>query len=225
MQRRLGVAADGLPGPVTFAALFRAMGADRLAVPLGAAAFAALQPAGILSTQTRLGHWLGQNAHESLGFTRLVESLNYTSAARIREVWPSRFPTVADAMPFVRQPELLAEHVYGGRMGNSWRGAGWRFRGRGLKMITGANNYAWLQQITGVPLMQQPDLAAEPATALRLSAAYWAHVGCHGWADADDVRRLSNLINRGDARAPQSPIGLADRVARTRRAAALIGGQ
>lgn len=223
VQRRLGVAADGVPGPVTFAALLRAMGGRALAGPLGAAAFQPLQAAGVLGTPLRLAHWLGQNAHESQGFSRLEESLNYSSAARIRAVWPSRFPTLASAQAFVGRPAALAEEVYGGRMGNRLPGWGWRYRGRGVKMITGANNYLWMQQITGLPVFDQPEMAAEPGPAMLISARFWARVGCNEWADADDVRRLSNLINRGNAMAPQSPIGLADRERRTALARGLVG--
>lgn len=224
VQRRLEVGADGVPGPVTMTALFAAMGARRLAPALGAAALQPLRDAGILQTRLRLAHWLGQNAHESRGFTRLVESLNFTSAARIREVWPSRFRTVAEALPFVRAPELLAERVYGRRMGNDRPGHGWAYRGRGLKMITGFNNYAWMQQITGLPLVVQPDMAGLPREAMLLSARYWQHVGASAWADQDDVRRLSNLINRGDARSQQSPIGLVDRERRTTLARQIVWG-
>ena len=223
VQRRLGVPADGVPGPMTFAALLRAMGAGRLAVPLAAGMTRELGMAGILETRMRLVHWLGQNAHESAGFNRLEESLNYTSAAQIKKVWPSRFRDISKARALLRNPEMLAEAVYGRRMGNIVPGWGWHYRGRGLKMITFANNYRWMQQITGLPVFEQPDLAARPDVAVQLSARYWRHVGCSEWADRDDVRALSNLINRGSARARQSPIGLADRARRTEQARALIG--
>jgi putative chitinase len=221
VQARLGVAVDGVAGPATWGAVLRHMGARDLAGPLGAAC-ALVLPASGIATRQRLPHWLGQNAHESGGFARLVENLNYTSAARIRQVWPSRFPTLESAAPFVRNPEALANKVYGGRMGNVSPGYGWRYRGRGLKMITGFTNYLQLHQLTGFPIVTNPDLAAEPEIAVRLSASYWTRTGCDIWADRDDIGALSNLINRGDPRARQSAIGLADRQARTARAKALF---
>ena len=69
------------------------------------------------------------------------ENMSY-SAARIREVWPSRFPTVADAKPYERQPVKLANKVYDGRLGNQeGSNDGWDFRGGGLDQLTGRGNY------------------------------------------------------------------------------------
>ncbi|MCY1745057.1 hypothetical protein [Ensifer sp. SL37] len=48
----------------------------------------------------------------------VTENLYY-SAERLTQVWPSRFPTIASAKPFARNPRKLANKVYGGRMGNT----------------------------------------------------------------------------------------------------------
>lgn len=92
------------------------------------------------------------------------ENLNYTSAERIRQVWPSRFPTVASAVPFVRNPSKLADKVYGGRadLGNNQPGDGARFMGRGYVQITGRANYRKFG------IEHTPDDALEPATAIRI---------------------------------------------------------
>lgn len=94
----------------------------------------------------------------------ISENLTYTSTARIRAVWPSRFPTAASAQPFVRNPQGLAEKVYGARadLGNTQAGDGWRFRGRGYIQITGRANYRRFGIETN------PDAALEPATARRI---------------------------------------------------------
>lgn len=96
------------------------------------------------------------------------ENLNYTSAARIRAVWPSRFPTVASAQPYVRQPQKLANKVYGGRLGNTGPNDGWIYRGRGLCQITGKENYAKFSNLLGIDLVNHPDRALEPAVAVKV---------------------------------------------------------
>lgn len=100
--------------------------------------------------------------HETGGtFGPVTENLNYTSASRIRAVWPKRFPTLASAEPYVKNPRGLAGAVYGNRkdLGNTSPEDGWHFRGRGLAQITGRANYTkW-------------GLEASPDDALKLTVA------------------------------------------------------
>lgn len=103
---------------------------------------------------------LAEAYHETGGKMQPVtENLTYSTAARIRAVWPSRFPSVASAEPFVRNPQKLANKVYGGRLGNIGADDGWRFRGRGLAQITGRENY------------RKFDLEAFPEQALDLAVS------------------------------------------------------
>ncbi|WP_063979517.1 hypothetical protein [Ensifer sp. Root423] len=109
-----------------------------------------------------LAYMLATVFHETGGTMQPVtENLNY-SAARLAEVWPSRFPTVAGAKPFARNPRKLANKVYGGRMGNTGPDDGWRYRGRGLPQITGKENY------DKFGLAKTPEKAAEMVTAIRI---------------------------------------------------------
>lgn len=109
-----------------------------------------------------LAYILATAFHETGGKMQPVEeNLNYT-AARIREVWPSRFASVKAAQPYARNPRALANKVYGGRMGNTAADDGWRYRGRGLSQITGKANYVKFGIAT------TPDKALELATAVRI---------------------------------------------------------
>jgi len=102
---------------ITAANLFAIAPAARPAIVDGIVANqAALARAGILDSAARAALFFAQTPHESGGFTILVESGWYTSAARIRAVWPSRFPTEAAAAPYVRQPEKLFNLVYATRL-------------------------------------------------------------------------------------------------------------
>ncbi|WP_054312289.1 hypothetical protein [Mesorhizobium sp. 1M-11] len=100
--------------------------------------------------------------HETGGKMRPVnEGLSYSSATRIREVWPKRFSSIAAAIPYVRNPQGLANRVYAGRMGNGDEasGDGWRYRGRALPQLTGRENYEKASKLVGVDLVSDPDAA------------------------------------------------------------------
>jgi putative chitinase len=176
-----------------YANLFRAFGATTAADALAEGADKHFCSYGI--TGIRLAHWLGQFAHESAGFSKFVESLNY-SAERLCKVWPSRFPTLKSALPYARNPEALANKVYMFRMGNDEPGDGWKYRGRGPH-LTGKENYTAAQERTGLPLVSQPDLAADPANFVLLACDYWASRNCNAAADADNLVLVTKKINGG----------------------------
>ncbi|MBU0601146.1 MAG: glycoside hydrolase family 19 protein [Gammaproteobacteria bacterium] len=163
-----------------------------------------------IESKLQVAHWLAQLAHESAEFTRLVESLTYTSAERILAVWPTRFwlpspqqPTCPagrrDAHGFVRAPVLLASYVYAGRNGNGSEATsdGFRFRGRGPIQITGRANYARCGQALALPLIEQPDLLTDPDVGARAAAWYWADRKIGPLADANDIEAVTRRINGG----------------------------
>lgn len=150
---------------------------------------------------TELDDFLGQILHESQGLTRLTENMNY-SAERLCVVWPKRFPTLADARPYARNPEALANKVYGGRMGNTEPGDGWKYRARGPLGITFKNNYALLGKLMGLDLVGNPDLLADPDIALRACILWWEDAIPDSMLG--DVEKVSKRVNGG-------LIGLADR--------------
>lgn len=116
--------------------------------------------------------FLGQVLVESSMLERVEESLWY-SPERLCAVWPSRFPTLAAALPYAYAPEKLAERVYGGRLGNVKPGDGARFKGRGLIQLTGRWNYAAMARVMGLPLLEHPDLLTVPSLALRAAVLWW----------------------------------------------------
>lgn len=149
-----------------------------------------------LTTPGRVAHFIAQVAHESGGLTRLEESLSY-SAERLMVVWPSRFPTMAVAQQYARSPAALAEKVYGGRMGNIKPGDGYKFRGRGLIQLTGRDNYTMAAKYSGLPLVDHPEMAAEPANAARIAMGFWKSAGLNDEADRDDIVSITKVINGG----------------------------
>lgn len=95
----------------------------------------------------------------------ISENLNYSTEAMMK-AWPSRFPTAASTLGYVRQPQKLANFVYGGRMGNTGPNDGWDYRGRGLPQVTGKEMYAKIGLAIGVDLVANPDLALKPKIAV-----------------------------------------------------------
>jgi putative chitinase len=108
---------------------------------------------------TWIAYILATAWHETGGKMQpVVESLTYRSPERIRQVWPSRFPTLTSASPFVNKPRELANLVYGNRMGNTGPDDGWTYRGRGKVQITGRDNYRKFSRILKLDLEKDPEL-------------------------------------------------------------------
>lgn len=139
-----------------------------------------------------LDDFLSQILHESNRLESMQENLNY-SAERMVEIWPGRFPTIAAASPYARNPEALANKVYAGRMGNIEPGDGWRFRGRGPIQLTGRDNYEFVGNLIGQDLTVLPELMEQPRYALEATIAWWEdRVPDSRIGDPERVRRLVN---------------------------------
>lgn len=122
--------------------------------------------------ERELDDFVAQAVHEAGHLDHVTENLRY-SAQRLMAVWPKRFPTLESALPYAMNGPALAEKVYQGRMGNAQPGDGFKYRGRGIPMITGRANYAEMAKITGLPLLESPDLLEQPDTALRVGVLWW----------------------------------------------------
>lgn len=152
-----------------------------------------------LNSRNRILGFLSTALEETGGFNAVAENLNY-SAERAHEVWPSRFASAANAEPFAHNPEALANIVYGGRLGNTLPGSGWKYRGRGLIQITGYDNYARLQKITGLPLVSQPDLLTNSQELLECSVALFCeYPSILTYCDKADWHAVWALVGSGRA--------------------------
>lgn len=161
--------------PAQWNSILRAAGVAPREANLWDDHFAAVLVPGSLSLgDEELDDFLGNVLHESSGLTRMVEGLFYRTPERLMQVWPRRFRTVESALPYVGNSIALAEKVYGGRMGNTSPGDGYAYRGSGAIMVTGKDNFAALEAITGLPLVRFPDMLRRPGVeALRVCVAWW----------------------------------------------------
>jgi putative chitinase len=158
-----------------------------------------------ITTIERVAAFLAQCGHESADFTVLKENLNY-SAEGLSKVFPKRFPTVAAAQPYNRNPEKIANKIYSDRMGNGPEasGEGFKFRGRGAIQLTGKENYTKFANSINQSLDEAVAYTETLAGAIESACWFWNTNKLNALADATDIVTLTKRINGGT-------IGLEDR--------------
>ena len=163
-----------------------------------------------IDTPERIASFLAQCGHESAGFTVLQENLNY-SADGLNKIFKKYFPTLDSAQPYARKPEMIANRVYGGRMGNGPEssGDGYKYRGRGPIQLTGKDNYrAFAKDMfeDWENLFDNPDwVTSDRDFALMSAIWFWNKNKLNVQADAGDIKLMTKKINGGY-------IGLEDRI-------------
>jgi putative chitinase len=192
LQEKIGVTADGAFGPGT---MKKAMEFYKL-------------------TPVRAAHFFAQTAHETGGFKAFAENLNYSSDG-LKGIFGKYFPgTLAES--YARNPEKIANRVYGGRMGNGAEttGEGFKFRGRGALQLTGKENYkAFSDYLKNPEIMTNPDLVA---TTFSFESAMFFFDKNKLWSICDQgvndasILALTKRINGGTH-------GLADRSEKTKK--------
>jgi putative chitinase len=117
----------------------------------------------------RVCHFLAQATHECDGYNTL------------REYWG---PTPA-------------QKRYEGRkdLGNTVKGDGRRYMGRGIFQITGRYNYRLYGTKLGIDLEKNPELAEDPKTSVLIALEYWRTKGLSSLADKDDILQITKRIN------------------------------
>ena len=100
-----------------------------------------------------LAQFLAQTRHESDDFSRMKERGGKQYFAKLYD--PKSSPRTAKIL------------------GNIHVGDGVRYHGRGFIQITGRDNYRMAGKALGLPLEQQPELAARPDVAAKIAIWYW----------------------------------------------------
>ena len=92
-----------------------------------------------------------------------------------------------------------AQAKYEGRadLGNSVKGDGSKYRGRGLIQITGRANYAECGEALGLDLLTHPELLEKPQHACMSAAWFWSSRGLNTLADAGKFDTITLRINGG----------------------------
>ena len=168
-----------------------------------------------INTTQRQACFIGQCAHESGNFKTLEENLHY-KAESLMKVWPSRFPDMDTASKYANNPQLIANKVYSGRMGNNEEGDGWAFHGRGLVQLTGRDSYTRCGESLGMDLISNPELLLQPKGAALSAGWFWSKHGLNELADAQDYETMTKRINGGT-------LGLDDRIVKINKALEVLG--
>jgi len=180
-----------------------------------------------INTPNRIAGFMAQTSHESLDFTRLTENLNYSEKA-LNSVFSRYFgkgKNKRDAKDYARNQEKIANYVYQdefrskrGALGNTNPGDGWLFRGRGIKQLTGRNNYAAFGKSVGMSAEEAAGYVATEKGAMESACWFWKKNKLQKWADKGDNKGLTKAINGGT-------IGLEDRNSRWDNCLAILGGE
>ena len=186
-------------------------------------ALVAVMPKYGINTERRAAHFISQCAHESNNFRSLQENLNYSEKA-LNAVFGRYFGTGGtkrNAAEYARNPEKIANYVYMDefrkyKMGNVNEGDGWLFRGRGLKQLTGRENYTRFGASIDMTAEDAAAYVATPKGAVESACWFWDANNLNSIADTDDVVRMTKKINGGN-------IGLADRQQRYAKAMEVFG--
>lgn len=179
-----------------------------------------------IDTKERVAGFLAQCAHESADFKRLEENLNYSESA-LNAVFGRYFGSGGkkrDAAEYARNPEMIANYVYQdefrskrGALGNTEDGDGWRFRGRGLKQLTGRNNYTAFGKTVDMSAEEAAEYVATEKGAVESACWFWDTSKLNKIADKGDIVAMTKKINGGT-------IGLEDRTKRYEEALDILDG-
>jgi putative chitinase len=222
-QTANGLSADGIIGIITFGEMFSSASSDAnsqtVAFIKGMSLegfdftkLASLIPADVvdqipdcaakfdINTDLRLAHFLAQCSHESAGFTRTVENLNY-SVDGLKNTFNKYFPDNL-AVSYAKDQEKIASRVYASRMGNGDEASkeGYKYRGRGFIQLTGKDNYSQLDESVDEDIVNNPDLVSSQY-ALLSAAWFWNSRRLNALADngaSDDVvTQITIKVNGG----------------------------
>jgi len=177
-----------------------------------------------ITTPLRIAGFMAQCAHESADFTALEENLNYREET-LNKIFPRYFGAgKRNAAEYAKNPEKIANYVYmdefrskQGAMGNTQAGDGWRFRGRGIKQLTGRNNYTAFAKTVDMSAEEAAAYLETKKGAFESACWFWKTNNIASFADKDDIVGMTKRINGGT-------IGLDDRQSRYNRAKALLSG-
>jgi len=138
-----------------------------------------------LNTEERLYHFMAQVYQETGADFSVTENLNYASSAlpiffSYYRHHPAEQELDGRTVAHPANQKNIANKAYGSRNGNNMSGDGWRYKGRGMKQLTGRGNYKRFTEYSyskwkeSVDFESEPDLLSENIKyAVRSALFFW----------------------------------------------------
>jgi predicted chitinase len=123
-------------------------------------------------------------------------SYGKTSTSRLRKIFGARLSQYSDVqLDTLKKNDIeFYEVIYAGRYGNSQYGDAYKYRGRGFNQLTFKSAYEKYSRLTGLDLVNQPELLNKPENALKVMAAYF--IDNHGIGQSTGhLKRKFNVNN------------------------------
>lgn len=128
-----------------------------------------------INSKKRMKMFLAQLAHESYQFKYL------------EEIWG----------PTEQQKKYEPPSTVATRLGNSEKGDGFKFKGRGALQLTGRANYKTVGDYFKVDFIKNPEKAASPEWAFMIAGWFWETRKLNELADKEDLIGVTKKVNGG----------------------------
>lgn len=153
-----------------------------------------------INTPARLCAFLAQLYTESHNLTKTKEDFPYFSEKRLMEVWPRQFPNYATAYKYARGRDIdgffALTYDQNKSLGNTQKGDGRKFIGRGLIQLTGRFNAEKCGDALGVKFTDMPELLEHLPYSVLSAAWYWNWKKLNILADEDNLNAVTLITQK-----------------------------
>jgi putative chitinase len=160
-----------------------------------------------VTNHRRIAQFLGNVCHENGGFTKLVESLNYSPEGLMATFGRHRI-SESEAKAYGRtksrpaNQKAIANLIYGGdwgkkNLGNINPNDGWDFRGSGIGQPTGRANFKRCEDATGIQFTDHPEKMRDVENSMIAALTLWSKWGLNELADSGQTEAIRKKWNGG----------------------------
>jgi predicted chitinase len=147
-------------------------------------------------TGIELAQFLAQTAHESHSFKSMTE---YGNSKYFKKYEP-KFLKDKKTGNIITDPKTKKPKNFNPKaatLGNTARGDGEKFKGRGYIQLTGRYNYRKAGEVLGLPLEDKPELVEKPEVAAKVAIWFWQSRVQPKVSDFSNTKAATRPINPG----------------------------